>query len=267
MRTLRNATDCVGARPVLPLDAMGRIWSNVRPERLKPGITVCRQGEPVRFVRLITLGAARDDLRNRQFGCRAIIRTPGWIIGAAAAVTRSTHEATVCTLTHCEVRTVSCVPFNEARKNDPVLAGYVQTILAADCVARRKARPDSVSRILDVLSDLFRAASMPRSDGSLRLLIDLSGTDLAELAGTSRERVSRVISQLAKGGVVHRDDRGWFVVPTASQLIPRICTSWDPLRHLPCAARGSPIDTRTEARLGGSNRPFHPSTDSYGGSR
>jgi CRP/FNR family transcriptional regulator, cyclic AMP receptor protein len=68
------------------------------------------------------------------------------------------------------------------------------------------------SRVAGILAQLSREGQDPDGDGEpVEVTIRMNQTDLAQLAGTSRESVSRFLAELERAGVV-RSGRGRVTV-------------------------------------------------------
>jgi CRP-like cAMP-binding protein len=77
------------------------------------------------------------------------------------------------------------------------------------------------SRFEDFLVTVMSETNECRPDGSLRMLLPLTVTELADLVLVSREHMSRVVSELEAERLICRD-RGWFIIPAGSALMRRI---------------------------------------------
>ena len=78
---------------------------------------------------------------------------------------------------------------------------------------------DCRDRVQHLFADLFAAVGAMQPDGSARLPIVLTVTDVAMLVGAAREHVSRLLTCLERDGVFTRS-KGWLSVPATSPWLP-----------------------------------------------
>jgi CRP/FNR family transcriptional regulator len=101
-----------------------------------------------------------------------------------------------------------------------LVAGLVRRLRAANVRLSRQSFQTVPSRVAGILSQLSREAQDNGSgDGNPteEVTIQMNQTDLAQLAGTSRESVSRFLAELERAGVV-RSGRGRVTVLEPAKL-------------------------------------------------
>jgi CRP/FNR family cyclic AMP-dependent transcriptional regulator len=91
-----------------------------------------------------------------------------------------------------------------------LVAGLVRRLRAANVRISRQSFQTVPSRVAGILSQLSREA-LEENGLSDEVTIRMNQTDLAQLAGTSRESVSRFLAELERAGVV-RSGRGRVTV-------------------------------------------------------
>lgn len=91
-----------------------------------------------------------------------------------------------------------------------LVAGLVRRLRAANVRLSRQSFQTVPSRVAGILSQLSREAQ-DENGGGEEVVIRMNQTDLAQLAGTSRESVSRFLAELERAGVV-RSGRGRVTV-------------------------------------------------------
>jgi CRP-like cAMP-binding protein len=193
------------------------------PSCYPKGTILFREGDPIRSVYLVLSGVM--SLRSFQAGREVLVavRTAGWLLGAASAIHGAAHLATAVAMTPCELRPMSDRDFGRFRRTDAEFRERLQEMLAEE-VAEQFARAAAVAggdcqaRLEHLLASLFRASGQQRPDGSVRLTLDLSVTDLANLVGVGREYISRLLPKLSATGVLVRE-RDWFVATPDSRLL------------------------------------------------
>ncbi len=97
-----------------------------------------------------------------------------------------------------------------------LVAGLVRRLRAANVRLSRQSFQTVPSRVAGILAQLSREAQGDDGDGE-EVTIRMNQTDLAQLAGTSRESVSRFLAELERAGVV-RSGRGRVTVLDSSKL-------------------------------------------------
>jgi len=153
------------------------------------------------------------------------LRTPGWLLGAAPAMRRGPHEATVLAMTNCVVRSLPVTVFRKAIQCLDVSI-WLNEMLASDLrahTARAAAVVTHTTQVLveELFIEMMLASGRPGLDGSIRLPLQMSVTDVGDLVGASREHTSRILGDLEAIGLLVRVG-GWFVVPFDSRLVRQI---------------------------------------------
>jgi CRP/FNR family transcriptional regulator len=141
------------------------------------------------------------------------IRTAGEIFGELAWTTgEPVREAGAAALVASEVRRVDAAEFGRRLRADAVLAsafarGLVRRLTGVERELAELAGKSVPGRLVDVLGRLAADHGIVESDGSVRLDLDLTHKDLADLIGTSRETLTKELGVLADVGllrVAHR---------------------------------------------------------------
>lgn len=91
-----------------------------------PGSVLARQSLAVMEVFFIERGLVK--LKRLDDGGRKEVvglRTPGWILGAAAAILQRPHPATIETVTRCYLRTIPAADFCHLMKTNTQFSWYV----------------------------------------------------------------------------------------------------------------------------------------------
>lgn len=101
-----------------------------------------------------------------------------------------------------------------------LVAGLVRRLRAANMRLSRQSFQTVPSRVAGILAQLAKEGQEGDGDGAgemSEVTIRMNQTDLAQLAGTSRESVSRFLAELERAGVV-RSGRGRVTVLQPSKL-------------------------------------------------
>lgn len=205
------------------------------PSWYPKGTRLFRSGDEVRILYLVVSGVV-SLLTNRE-GRDFLggLRTPGWLLGAAPAIIGHRHGATAVAMTPCELRLLAVEDFRLLRTSNPAVSAWLQEALSREVVAQFNRAASIVSgdcrdRVQELMVDLFACGAQVRPDGSERLTLDLSVTDLAALVGTGREWVSRLLRVLSDESVLSQE-KGWFVTPAGSPWLATIAGRREAVRH------------------------------------
>jgi CRP/FNR family transcriptional regulator len=142
---------------------------------------------------------------------------PGEIFGELAMLDGDRRSASAEALTDGELLALPAGDFRSLLARHPeialkLVAGLVRRLRAANVRLSRQSFQTVPSRVAGILSQLSREAQDGNGDGDgEEVTIRMNQTDLAQLAGTSRESVSRFLAELERAGVV-RSGRGRVTV-------------------------------------------------------
>jgi|SRR5580765_2599248 len=186
------------------LDAFNRIkHAAVFPE----GVVIFVEGQTPRGIFMLCHGQAKLCTTSRD-GKALILRIakPGEVLGLDAIVTGRPYQVTVQTMQPCQVNFVNGEDFVRfLREHSDAGLRAVQQI-SRDCrhayeVVRSIGLSQSVSgRVAKFL--LASATDEPATNGVVRVRLALTHEDIAQLTGTSRETITRVLSDFRKKDIV-----------------------------------------------------------------
>jgi len=145
---------------------------------------------------------------------------PGEIFGELAMLDGDKRSASAESITD---GTLLALPANDVRgllsRNPEIalklVAGLVRRLRAANMRLSRQSFQTVPSRVAGILLQLSRDGQ--DGDDEAEVTIRMNQTDLAQLAGTSRESVSRFLAELERAGVV-RSGRGRVTVLEPQKL-------------------------------------------------
>jgi CRP-like cAMP-binding protein len=167
------------------------------------------QGETIRDISLLQSGVVRVSVADGSHDVCVALRTPGWLIGAAGAVTGYRYLATVRTMSDCLVHRISISDFHHERHKNTDFASALQRMFASelrwqhDRAARIGTRRHR-GALEHLLYELFAAAGAPRPDGSVWLAMGLSVTDIATMIGVTRQWATVLLAELMSSGTITR---------------------------------------------------------------
>ena len=171
-------------------------------------------GDPADSIYFVMEGRIKI-FRTHSSGAESIvgIRNPGNLFGELGwAMGESTRSNSASALVASDLRRVDAGEFGRKLRADEVLAaafarGLVRRLTAVERELSELAGKSVPGRLVDILGRLAADHGIEESDGSLRLGLDLTHKDLADLFGTIRETLSKVLGVLADVGllrVAHR---------------------------------------------------------------
>src|ERR1700759_3434558 len=147
---------------------------------------------------------------------------PGEIFGELAMLDGDRRSASAESITD---GTLLALPANDVRsllaRNPEIalklVAGLVRRLRAANARLSRQSFQTVPSRVAGILLQLSRDSQPADGEEEVEVTIRMNQTDLAQLAGTSRESVSRFLAELERAGVV-RSGRGRVTVLQPGKL-------------------------------------------------
>jgi CRP/FNR family transcriptional regulator, cyclic AMP receptor protein len=201
-------------------------FSQVAVPRSFPAATrVFHEGDSSDACYIVSEGSFRVT-REHSDGRAITLATlgPGEIFGELAMLDGDKRSASAEAITD---GTLLALPANDVRgllaRNPQIalklVAGLVRRLRAANARLSRQSFQTVPSRVAGILLQLSRDNGAGDEDGGepIEVTIRMNQTDLAQLAGTSRESVSRFLAELERAGVV-RSGRGRVTVLQPGKL-------------------------------------------------
>ncbi|HVV89683.1 MAG TPA: Crp/Fnr family transcriptional regulator [Solirubrobacterales bacterium] len=195
------------------------------PRSFPAGTRVFHEGDSSDACYIVSEGSFRVT-REHSDGRAITLATlgPGEIFGELAMLDGDKRSASAESITD---GTLLALPANDVRgllgRNPEIalklVAGLVRRLRAANMRLSRQSFQTVPSRVAGILAQLSREGQENKDgDGEMReVTIRMNQTDLAQLAGTSRESVSRFLAELERAGVV-RSGRGRVTVLQPNKL-------------------------------------------------
>jgi CRP/FNR family transcriptional regulator, cyclic AMP receptor protein len=198
-------------------------FSQVAVPRSFPAATrVFHEGDSSDACYIVSEGSFRVT-REHSDGRAITLATlgPGEIFGELAMLDGDKRSASAESITD---GTLLALPANDVRnllsRNPEIalklVAGLVRRLRAANMRLSRQSFQTVPSRVAGILAQLSRDGQ-DGDDETAEVTIRMNQTDLAQLAGTSRESVSRFLAELERAGVV-RSGRGRVTVLQPGKL-------------------------------------------------
>jgi CRP/FNR family transcriptional regulator, cyclic AMP receptor protein len=202
----------------LPQDALIRL-QNIKATSVYPkGALLCLEGQPPRGIFVLCTGRAKLTTTSAE-GKSIILRIaePGEVLGLTAAVSNSPYEATIETLEPSQANFVSQADFVSFVKEYPDVVLKVARQLTHNCkcaygeiraIGLSNSVPEKIAKLV------LRWAEQPlprRNPHEVPIRVTLTQEEIAQFVGTSRETVSRVLSDFRR--------RGWLRIKGATWTI------------------------------------------------
>jgi CRP/FNR family transcriptional regulator len=199
----------------LSREELERISSVAVPRSFPSGVRVFHEGDHSDACYLVRSGDLRVT-REHSDGRAIALATlgPGDIFGELAMLDGEARSASVETLAESELLALPAVDMRRLLANRPeisvkLIAALTRRLRETNERVARQSFQTVPSRVAGVLTQLI--AEETSSEGRLGVTIRMNQADLAQLAGTSRESVSRFLATLERAGVV-RVGRGRVTV-------------------------------------------------------
>lgn len=150
------------------------------------------------------------------------LRTPNWIIGAAAVILNTKHGFSAETLTGCQIRCITAPFFLNLLHNDNEFAWHFQQVQSYELFDQlsqlvgfgcRSAR----HRLEQLLSQLISTLGLKAGEIKIQLQLPLKHWELAALIAVTPEHLSRLLKEMQSEGIVQRD-KGWLHIPDVRRL-------------------------------------------------
>jgi CRP-like cAMP-binding protein len=166
-------------------------------------------GDPARSVYFVLAGRVKV-VRTLSTGGETIvaIRKPGDIVGEYGWMSREARrETSAIALDPGEVATLDAAQFERMLLADVLLSaafarGVARRLEALELELTELAGKSVPGRLVDLLGRLGYEHGVREADGTLRIGINLTHQDLADLIGTSRETLTRELSVLSDVGLI-----------------------------------------------------------------
>lgn len=204
-------------------DELERFSRVAVPRSFPAGTRVFHEGDRSDACYIVREGSFRVT-REHSDGRAITLATMGRgeVFGELAMLDGDLRSASAEALTDGELLALPAVDVKALLARHPeisvkLVAALVRRLRAANVRLSRQSFQTVPSRVAGVLSQLVSEATPDRSEEGPEVTIRMNQADLAQLAGTSRESVSRFLADLERSGVV-RSGRGRVTVLDPEKL-------------------------------------------------
>ena len=205
----------------LPEADVQRLVSVSRRRRFDRNEVVFHRDDPADSLHLIETGRVAVRVSTPLGDTVTIaVRGPGWSFGEMALVGASRRTATVAALDHTETLAVYKDDFEQLRREHPSVDRLLFAFLVGEVRQLEERLLEALylpveQRVLRRLDELTAKA-----DDQQPLEVPLTQEELAELAGTTRSTVNRILRDEAKRGTI-KLERGRTIVLDREEIARR----------------------------------------------
>jgi len=200
------------------------LFCNLGQAREYPATTeLFSQGSSVKEVFLIDKGMVKLTCLS-EGGQELIVglRSPGSVLGAASAIVQKPHSVTGVTLTVCHLYSIALDLFLHLTKADAQFCWYLHQVhsrevyhQASQMVALKYLM--ARQRFEQLVWQLVSANGLDRREPPVSVDLPLKYWEIAQMVGITREHLSRVLKQMQREGILHRED-GRLVISDFQRL-------------------------------------------------
>jgi CRP/FNR family transcriptional regulator len=196
---------------------------NAVEQSFSRGMTILRATEPGRYVYIVREGGVKE-VQTTPEGKEVILALhgPGDVFGDLAAWNNDQLPASAIALMPSKVLAVPKDAWSRMLDEHPAMMRSLQQQMArrlqdAWRLVRMLSRYTTEARLKSALLMLSERWGQPREEG-IEIALDLTHRTLADLAGASREKVTRALGILQQKGLV-KVVRRRLVVPSLDRLV------------------------------------------------
>jgi CRP/FNR family transcriptional regulator, cyclic AMP receptor protein len=206
----------------LPQEALNKFQSMKATSVYPKGTLLCLEGQAPRGIYVLCTGRAKLSTTSSE-GRSIILRIaePGEVLGLTAAVSNAPYEATIETLETSQANFVPQSDFVRFLQEFPEVGMKVAQQLTHNCkcaydeirsIGLSNSVPERIAKLL--LAWCEHPLDLPgkRKTGEIAIRVTLTQEEIAQFVGTSRETVSRVLSDFKRKGWLRIKGATWNVV-------------------------------------------------------
>lgn len=206
----------------LPGKALARLQDIKATSVYPKGSLLCLEGQAPRGIFVLCTGRAKLTTTSAE-GKSIILRIaePGEVLGLTAVFSNTPYEATVETLEPSQANFISHNDFVTFMKEYPDVGMKVAQQLTHNCqCAYREIRsiglsnsvPEKIAKLILRWAEQPLPAGDGRKPNEIAIRVTLTQEEIAQFVGTSRETVSRVLSDFRKKGWLRMKGVIWTIL-------------------------------------------------------
>jgi len=204
----------------LPQDALRTLQSIKATSVYPKGAMLCLEGQQPGGIFILCTGRAKLCTTSAE-GRSIILRIaePGEVLGLTAAVSNTPYEATVETLEPSQANFISRADFLEFLQKHADVGMKVARQLTHNChcaydeirsLGLSKSVPEKLAKL--ILGWAQHPVPVPKRPGEIPIRVTLTQDEIAQLAGTSRETVSRTLNHFKRKGWLSINGATWWIM-------------------------------------------------------
>lgn len=193
------------------------------------GALLCLEGQPARGVFILCTGRAKLCTTSSE-GKTIILRIvePGEVLGLTSVVANTPYEATIETLEPTQANFITKTDFLRFLEEHADVSMKVVQQLTHNCkcayneirsLGLSSSVPEKIAKLLLQWSEHALTGNSKKGETAIR--VTLTQEEIAQLAGTSRETVSRVLSDFKRQGWLRTKGATWTILdkPALTKLV------------------------------------------------
>jgi CRP-like cAMP-binding protein len=196
-------------------DDLDEVAGHLIERRFPKGATIVEEGTPGDYMYVIREGRVKVTKLSED-GREKILQMlgEGAFFGEMALLDQAPRSATVKTLAPVRLLALSRTDFLSVLRRSPDLAmGVIQELTRRLRETDEQASSLSFQRVKERTRGLLRRSSLP-GEGGRRITQPLTHQQIADMIGTSRETVTRVVKELKQDGWLEQQGKR-YLVPAA----------------------------------------------------
>jgi CRP/FNR family cyclic AMP-dependent transcriptional regulator len=214
----------------LPDEALKRLQKIKATSVYPKGALLCIEGQPARGVFVLCTGRAKLSTTSSE-GKSIILRIaePGEVLGLTAVVSDTAYEATVETLEPSQANFISRDDFMSFLQECPDVGVRVTKQLTHNCkcaydeirsLGLSSSVPEKIAKIILQWAEHPIDLAVKRPN-EIAIRVTLTQEEIAQLTGTSRETVSRVLANFRKNSWIRVKGATWTILnkPALEQIV------------------------------------------------
>lgn len=206
----------------LPPDALVKLQAIKATSVYPKGTMLCLEGQPARGVYVLCTGRAKLSTTSSD-GKTIILRLaePGEVLGLTAAISNSSYEATVETLEQTQANFISQTDFSRFLQEYPEVGMKVAQQLTHNCkcaydeirsLGLSNSVPEKIAKLLLQWAEHPLKPAAGKQAQGIPIRVTLTQEEIAQMVGTSRETVSRTLSDFRNRGWLRTKGATWNIL-------------------------------------------------------
>lgn len=206
----------------LPREALIKLQTIKATSVYPKGTLLCLEGQPPRGIYVLCTGRAKLSTTSAE-GKSIILRIaePGEVLGLTAAVSNTPYEATIETMEPSQANFISQTDFVHFLEAFPDVGMKVAQQLTHNCkcaygeirsLGLSNSVPEKIAKLLLAWAQHPLDARKKNGSTEIPLRVTLTQEEIAQFVGTSRETVSRVLSDFRRKGWLRIKGATWSIL-------------------------------------------------------